>query len=317
MGMAAEAAGWTVRELPLADGGEGTLDALGGPNRSSVVTGPLGAPVLAAWRLEDGRAVIEMARASGLALAGGRGGNDPLGATTRGTGELIDLAIRDGAREVIVGVGGSATTDGGAGALQALAEEPFAARGVVVRVACDVRARFVDAATTFGPQKGASPRDIEVLSARLEQLADDYMARFGVDVRPIQGSGGAGGLAGGLAALGAEVLPGFDLVASAAGLDTALADADAVASGEGQLDLTSFDGKVVGGVAERARLREIPFLAIVGSTAFDAAVAISCTSLIEAYGQDAAWGKTAECIADATQKWLLGPSFSDPHRRAR
>jgi glycerate kinase len=120
MCLGATAAGWSCHALPLADGGEGTLDALGGPTRTSVVTGPLGAPVEAGWRLDGERAVLEMSRASGLALAGGEAGDDPVGATTRGTGELVAAAAAAGAREIVVGVGGSATTDGGAGALEAV-----------------------------------------------------------------------------------------------------------------------------------------------------------------------------------------------------
>jgi glycerate kinase len=107
-------------EIPLADGGDGLLDVLGGPNRTSTVTGPLGDPIEAGWRLHRDTAVIEMARASGLVLAGGRDGNDPLDATTTGTGELIDQALDLGARRIIVGLGGSASTDGGFGAIRAI-----------------------------------------------------------------------------------------------------------------------------------------------------------------------------------------------------
>src|SRR5262245_729700 len=139
-------AGGECRELPLADGGEGTLEVLGGPNRSTRVTGPLGDPVDAEWRLDGGIAVIETARASGLALAGGADRNDPVNATTRGAGELIAAALAEGAREVVVAVGGSATTDGGLGAVEALGGERFR---VPVRVACDVLTLFADAAAVF------------------------------------------------------------------------------------------------------------------------------------------------------------------------
>ena len=115
---AVEGLGHTCATVPMADGGEGTLDVLGGPNRVAIVTGPLGDRVEAAWRLDRRRAVIEMARASGLELAGGPRGNDPIAATTTGTGELIALAVESGATRVLVGVGGSASTDGGLGALQ-------------------------------------------------------------------------------------------------------------------------------------------------------------------------------------------------------
>src|SRR3546814_10570399 len=120
MGRVARAAGWDCDEVPMADGGEGTLDALGGPNRTTTVTGPLGAPVEVGWRLDGRTAVIEMALASGLDLVGGAEGNDPVAASTQGVGELIVAALDVGATRVIVGVGGSATTDGGLAALRAL-----------------------------------------------------------------------------------------------------------------------------------------------------------------------------------------------------
>lgn len=241
-----------VRELPLADGGEGTLDALlaarGGSSRTMTVTGPLGQPIEAAWAvLPDGTAVVEMARASGLALLDER--NDPLRATTRGTGELIAAAARSGARKIIVGVGGSATTDGGLGAVDAL---QWSLAGLDVTVACDVSTLFLDAARVFAPQKGATGAQVSLLSRRLDRLAEQYEGRAGVDVRRLEGSGAAGGLAGGLAAMGARLEPGFDVIARAAGLEAALDGADLVVTGEGKLDRTSFEGKVVGGVLEWA-----------------------------------------------------------------
>ncbi|HZR92951.1 MAG TPA: glycerate kinase [Gaiellaceae bacterium] len=304
----AEAAGWTARELPLADGGEGTLDALGGPNRTTVVTGPLGTPVQAGWRLEDGRAVVEMARASGLALAGGAEANDPLRATTRGTGELIAAAIEAGAREILVGVGGSAATDGGLGAVEALAElAPFPARGVAVRVACDVTTRFSEAARVYGPQKGASPEQVRHLSERLHELARRYRVELGVDVEQLAGAGAAGGLAGGLAALGAELAPGFELVAEAVGLDAALAGADLVVTGEGRVDETSFAGKVVGGVASRAAARGLDVLVVAGEVAAQLPAGVTGISLLERFGASRAWRDTALCIAEAVTASLAAP----------
>jgi len=236
-----------VVACPLADGGEGTLDALlaglGGERRSAVVTGPLGDPVAADWGLlPDGTAVVEMAQASGLAVTGHA--NDPVAATTRGTGELIALAARSGAARVVVGVGGSATTDGGLGALDALGWS----LPLPVVVACDVATRFLHAARVYGPQKGATPEQVELLSERLEELAGLYLERTGVDVRPPARSGAAGGLAGGLAALGAELEPGFEVVAEAVDLKGALSGASLVLTGEGRFDSTSLTGKVVGGV---------------------------------------------------------------------
>jgi glycerate kinase len=253
----------TVRELPLADGGEGTLDALlaslGGSRRRTRVTGPLGDPVDAEWgMLRGGVAVIEMARASGLQLVEGR--NDALRASSRGTGELIATAIREGARRVIVGVGGSASTDGGLAAVEILG---WSLGHVPVSVACDVSTPFVDAARVFGPQKGATHAQVELLARRLDRLADQYASRTEIDVRSIPGAGAAGGLAGGLAAIGAELEPGFDVVAGAVGLEDALDDADLVLTGEGKLDATSFAGKTVGGVIEWATDAGVPHVGVV------------------------------------------------------
>jgi glycerate kinase len=272
MGRGLRTAGFEdVVEIPLADGGEGTLDALlaarGGSRRQVSVTGPLGAPVRAEWgRLPDGTAVVEMAAASGLALVEGR--NDPLRASTRGTGELIAAAVASGARRVIVGVGGSATTDGGLAAVEALG---WSLAGLDVVVACDVATEFTAAAEVYGPQKGATAAQAALLTRRLEQLADVYLRRTGVDVRTLEGAGAAGGLAGGLAALGARLEPGFDVVAQAAGLDAALEGAELALTGEGKLDLTSFEGKVVGGVLEWAADAGVAHRAVIVGQATDAA----------------------------------------------
>ena len=285
----ADGAGPECRELPLADGGEGTLDVLGGANRETRVTGPLGDPVDAGWRLEDGIAVIEAARASGLALAGGAAANDPVGATTRGTGELIAAALAAGAREVLVAVGGSATTDGGLGAVEALGGEPFR---VPVRVACDVQTLFLDAAEVFAPQKGATPEQVELLTRRLAGLA----ARFGTADLP--GSGAAGGLAGGLASLGAQLVPGFELVAARAGLDAALGQAELVLTGEGRLDATSFEGKVVGGVLDACARRGLPVVVIAGEIEPGLVTTVPALSLVDRYGRDRAFAEAAWCIAE-------------------
>ena len=258
-----------VREIPLADGGEGTLDALlaavGGSLRAERVTGPLGVDAEARWAvLTGGVGIVEMARASGLALVTGR--NDPLRATTRGTGELIRAAARAGIRRIVVGVGGSATTDGGLGALEALG---WSLKGLEVTVACDVTTTFLDAARVYGPQKGASPAQVDLLTRRLERLAQVYSARTGMDVTGLEGGGAAGGLAGGLAAIGARLEPGFDVVAGAAGLEEALDGAELVVTGEGRLDLTSLEGKVVGGVLDWAADSGVAHCAVVAGQVTD------------------------------------------------
>jgi len=298
-------AGWSGDELPLADGGEGTLDALGGANRTSIVTGPLGEPVEAAWRLADGVAVVEAARASGLALAGGRERNDPVRATTRGTGELVAAALAAGAERVLVGVGGSATTDGGLGAVEVLHEHaPF---GVPVQVCCDVETGFVDAAAVYGPQKGATPAQVRELTERLRELAARYRDEFGVDVESLPRAGAAGGLAGGLAALGAELESGFEVVADAVGLDEALGRADLVVTGEGFLDETSFAGKVVGGVLSRAERQGVRALVVAGGGEPEALARVHTVSLVERFGRKRAWADAAGCIAEAVGAELSGP----------
>jgi len=294
---AAARAGWDCDEVPMADGGEGTLAVLGGPNRTTLVTGPLGDPVEAGWRLVRNRAVIEMATASGLELAGGPEGNDPVAATTTGTGELIAAAVDAGARRVLVGVGGSASTDGGLGALRALS--PFARmRAVELVVACDVRTRFVDAAEVFAPQKGATPAQVELLRRRLERLADVYLDDYGIDVRELPGSGAAGGLAGGLAAIGARLVPGFDAVAEETGLEDRLEGADLIVTGEGFLDAQSFDGKVVGGVVELAASFGVPVLAVAGQCFDEAGRRVPAVSLVDRFGEARAVGEPLACVEE-------------------
>lgn len=250
-------------ERPMADGGEGTLDALGGPNRVTTVTGPLGDPIDAQWRLHKGVAVIEMARASGLTLIGGAEKNDAMAASTQGTGELIDTALDAGAKKIIVCLGGSATTDGGLGAVRAI-HAPARLKAVEFLVACDVDTLFVDAAEIFAPQKGATPAQVDLLRKRLERLQQMYERDYGVDVSSLIGAGAAGGLAGGLAALGATLVNGFDLVAEEVGFYDLIKTVDFVVTGEGFVDEQSFDGKVVGSVCDLAEEAGIPVATICG-----------------------------------------------------
>jgi glycerate kinase len=268
---AAQQAGWTADQAPMSDGGEGLLEVVGGMQRVTDVEGPLGQPVSAEWRLLSGSAdsavqattaVIEMAQAAGRALVPHPSGDDPVGATTTGVGQLLLAAKEAGARRVIVGCGGSATTDGGWGAVRAVGSAE-ALQGIEIVVASDVTTAFRDAASVFGPQKGATGEQIARLTARLDELSDRYRRDFGVDVDVLPGAGAAGGLAGGLAALGARIAPGFELVASLIGLGQRLSTADLVITGEGHLDPPSFTGKVPGGVLTMVAGR-CPVLCIVG-----------------------------------------------------
>jgi glycerate kinase len=315
---AARTAGWTADEVPMSDGGEGLLDTLGGVPHVSRVSGPLGAPVDAEWRMletpgEPGpTAVVEMSRAAGRALLPHASGEDVLDADTTGVGQLL-LAARDaGARRIVVGCGGSATTDGGRGAFDAVGSADALA-GIDLVVACDVTTAFVDAARIFGPQKGATPAQVLVLSQRLDSLAQRYRQETGVDVTTLPGAGAAGGLAGGLAALGARLAPGFDLVARLVGLAARLALADLVVTGEGHLDPPSFAGKVPGGVLDLARARSrsgrtLPVLCIAGGSdrAFlaDPPDGMEVVSLSVRFGPARARAETAALIAHVTAEAL-------------
>lgn len=292
----ARRAGRDAVELPLADGGEGTLDVLcpfSTQRRTTRVTGPLGDPVEAEWGVRDDSAVVEMARASGLALVQER---DPLAATTRGTGELIAAALDAGFRRVIVAVGGSATTDGGLGALEAL---DFDLRAAEVLVACDVTTPFVDAARVFGPQKGATPDQLDVLEARLRRLAERYLDETGRDVRALAGAGAAGGLAGGLAALGARLVPGAPLVAGLVELPDALRGAALVLTGEGRLDATSFAGKVAGHALSTADEAGVPSYVVAGTVVRDELLAgVRAVSLVERVGARRAHSSAASLLTE-------------------
>lgn len=303
---AAKVSGWRCDQVPMADGGEGTLEALGGPNRTTVVAGPLGDPVNAGWRLDRGVAVIEMAQASGLELVGGADGNDPIAATTAGTGELIAAAIESGARRVIVGVGGSATTDGGLGAIRALTPRQRL-RGIELIVACDVRTRFVDAAEVFAPQKGASPKQVQLLQRRLERLAQVYQDDYSVDVRSLPGSGAAGGLAGGLAALGAKLVSGFDLVAEETHVADKIEGADLVITGEGFVDEGSFDGKVVGGMLSLAQAAGVPTFVVCGQSFDGVENATRLCALVDRFGTERAFNDTLGAISEAVSYFLDNP----------
>jgi glycerate kinase len=311
VGAAARFAGWSSVEVPMSDGGEGLLEALGGSAQFTEVPGPLGAPTRAEWRLlADGAgvptAVIEMSRAAGRGLLSHPRGDDPVRADTTGVGHLI-LAGRDaGARRIVVGCGGSSTTDGGWGAVAAVGSAE-ALSGLELVVACDVTTAFRDAARLFGPQKGASPEQILVLTDRLGSLADRYRRDFGVDVDHLPGAGAAGGLAGGLAALGARIAPGFDLVAQLAGLPILIAGADLVVTGEGHVDPPSFHGKVPGGVLALAA-GHCPVLCVAGGA--DRALlrspppGLEIVSLAEQFGQARARSETAALITEVTTSVL-------------
>lgn len=302
------AAGWEADEVAVSDGGEGFLDCFAdrGRLRTTSVQDALGRPVAAEWLLVDeGRtAVVETARAIGLQLVGGPEGNDPLGASSAGAGQLLGAAAGEGPRRLLVGLGGSATTDGGAGALAAVGRTRLA--GIEVVVACDVTTRFVDAARTFAPQKGATPAQVALLERRLERMAQELEAIGGLDVRDLPGSGAAGGLAGALAALGAALVPGFDVVAEALDLAERVAAADLVVTGEGYLDDQSFAGKAVGGVVGLAGAAAVPVVAVVGDADPDVEVppGVEVISLVARFGEARARDDTAGCIREAVANLL-------------
>jgi len=265
-----DSAGIATLAMPIADGGEGTGEALrgalGGEPRSALVHDPLGRTREAGFiLLADGRAVVEVAQASGLAVVT-EGERDAEAASSAGTGELIVAAIESGASAVLVAAGGSATTDGGTGAIGAL-QAAGGLHGRKLAVLCDVRTTFERAAALFAPQKGADRATV----ARLERRLDRVAAKLPRDPRGIPMSGAAGGLAGGLwAAFEARLEPGASFVLDAIGFDRTLRASHAVILGEGRLDRTTLEGKALAEAATRARQLGVPAYAIVGQSALDA-----------------------------------------------
>ncbi len=294
----------TIDLLPMADGGEGTVDALvaatNGQLRESTVTGPLGEPVRACWGLlgdGGGTAVLEMAAASGLGLVPPDRRN-PLLTTTFGTGELIAAALDSGVRRILIGIGGSATNDGGTGAAEALgvrfvdrngrvlpsglsggqlgriarvdvaSRDPRIGR-VPIEVACDVDNPLCGprgAAAVYGPQKGADPESVRILDANLAHMADVIQRDLGKDVRDIPGAGAAGGLGAGLLAFfDAKLRPGIQMVMDALRFSERIAGADLIITGEGRLDRQSMMGKLIEGVGRAAKSAGVPVIALVGS----------------------------------------------------
>ncbi len=278
---------------PLADGGEGTLEAIAATELWSweevVVPDPIGRPVAARWlrSLDGRRAFVELASASGLSRLSLEE-RDPFGATTRGTGEVLRAVLDAGIRHVVLGIGGSATTDGARGILEALGariggrdgERPNIDLGGLdprlgvtdLRIACDVTNPLLGehgAAATYGPQKGADAAAVAALDGRLASWADALDAATGRDERATPGAGAAGGTAYGLLSIGAafqslELVPGIDLVIEETGLAARLRETDLVITGEGRIDAQTAFGKTALGVARLARLSRVRCIAVGG-----------------------------------------------------
>jgi glycerate kinase len=321
--------------LPMADGGEGTLDALvaalDGRVETARVHGPLGDPVDASFgsvRAEEGlTAVVEMARASGLHLVS-EARRDPMRASTHGTGEVIVAALERRPMRIIVGIGGSATNDGGAGMAQPLGVRLFdaedqpippggagllrlaridasathpAIRTVTFIVASDVDNPLTGprgASWVFGPQKGASPEDVVVLDRALAHLAAIVARDLGVDLRDAPGAGAAGGLGFGLMAFcGAKLRSGVEVVMDAVGFDRHLANADLVITGEGKLDEQSLHGKVPDGVLRAAKERGVRAAVLCGRAEVEAPGA-RVVSLVERFGEERAMGETRAAVEE-------------------
>lgn len=248
----------SVVECPLADGGEGTLDvlagALGGRLHDAVVTDPLGRPVKAYYGICGDLAIVEVAQACGLHLLAPAERN-PLLASSRGVGELLLAAASHGCRRMVIGLGGSATCDGGAGMLSIQGMQDHFS-GISIDVLCDVDTPFVGpagAARVFGPQKGASAADVEILEERMILTARQIQAQTGIDISDIPGAGAAGGLGGALAAcFGAQLVKGVDTILDLIGFDTLLDGADWIITGEGKSDRQTLAGKAPYGVLQRA-----------------------------------------------------------------
>lgn len=292
-----------VVTVPVADGGEGTVEcfvqAIGAVPVSVPVTGPYGEPISATYARKEQLAIIEMAAAAGLPMVGEK--KNPETTITYGVGQLIAHAVENGCREILLGLGGSATNDGGCGCAAALGVRFFdqsgkefvptgktladvdridasqvkaTLDGVTITVMCDVENPLCGpngAAHVFGPQKGADEAMVERLDRGLGHLAQVVERDLGVSVAQIPGAGAAGGMgAGCMAFLGAELKSGIECVLDTVGFDGLLDGTDLVITGEGQIDSQSVQGKVISGIARRTKPREVPLLALVGGIAEDA-----------------------------------------------
>jgi glycerate kinase len=278
---------------PLADGGEGTLEAVAAAGgwewQNAEVADPLGRRIQARWlrSVDGGRAVVEMAEASGLSrlTAAER---DPVGATSLGTGELIQAAIDAGVEHITIAIGGSATTDGGKGMLEGLRGLEGLPTPPAVEVACDVSNPLLGeqgAAAIYGPQKGASPAQVAELDARNALWADDLERSTGRRERDTPGAGAAGGVGFGLLAIqdrfGSFALrPGVDLVMEATDFDARLAQADLVITGEGRIDAQTAYGKTALGVARRAAAAGVPCIAVGGGVEPEGIAALAAVGAV-------------------------------------
>jgi len=262
LGRGVRGAGADAVELPLADGGEGTAEALetalGGEWQVARVPDPLGRPVGARWLLlPDGRAVVEAAAAIGLPLLAPEE-RDPFRASSRGLGDLVLAALEAGPESLVVALGGTATVDGGAGLREVLHALP-----VPTVALCDVRTPLRDAARIFGPQKGASPDDVAVLERRLAAMEELWPYAL------LPGAGAAGGLGAAFAALGAELVAGAPTVLDLVDFDERLSGCDLVVTGEGEVDATTVEGKAPGEVASRCAAAGVRCVVFGGRVRFD------------------------------------------------
>lgn len=331
--------------VPVADGGEGTVDALvlalNGTRQTAEVTGPLGSKVMAEYGvLGDACAVIELAQASGLPLMGAE--KDPLRATSRGTGELIRMALEAGYVSQVIGIGGSATNDCGMGMLSALGARFLDADGkelsgcgadmervervdlsqlhpalakAEIEVICDVTNPLLGAngaTSIYGPQKGVTPKLFPRLEAGMHNIAKALEQACGRSISEIPGAGAAGGVGAALAGvLGAKLRSGIDAVLDRVQFDSMLEDCDLVLTGEGRLDRQSVEfGKAPTGVALRCKQKDIPVIAVVGSTGagaqayFDVAESSIITTVSQPMCVEQAMENAAELLLEATERAL-------------
>jgi glycerate kinase len=292
--------------LPVADGGEGTYDALCRSLGASAVAVQVqtawGEPLEATIGLaHDGTAVIEVAQASGL-TADRINPADALSASTYGTGMMVAAAVDHGARHILVAAGGSATTDGGAGAVQAI-HDSGGLRDARITVLSDVTTTFLDAPRVFGPQKGADPATVALLEERLRSLAATYPR----DPRGVPRSGAAGGLSGGLwAHFAAELVSGADAVLDAADFDKHLQSADAVIVGEGRLDSQTGEGKIISAILARVQRsgRHVPVIAVVGSVSQDLGPYVQNFAEILVASDPAAMYSAGKSLAAYSNLWF-------------
>ncbi len=293
----------------VSDGGEGFSDCFSGVEKAVMVSDPFGCRRAVVWKQSGELAIVEVAKVIGYTDIGSR--RDPLGASSFGVGELLASILESGIKDLLVGCGGSITSDGGFGLIAGVGGRPFD-KDVSVRAFVDTTTTFGDAPKVFAPQKGASFVEVALLERRFDYLDSLYRTRFGRSVNECVGSGAAGGISGALLALGGEITMAVDSIINSPSMTSLIAGSDLVLTGEGYFDLQSLRGKVVGAVLKAAQKEGKRILVVVGDIDKDAkhkllkmSPSAEVVSLVEEFGRDVSVHYTKKALVETVTRYIL------------